>query len=131
MFAKEAPPSIEKCLGAIKKELSPEGKLISQMVADIEKDDWEDLKVFSREYEAGFRGGVMKPAWKQLKGDDKKKGIEITNSFTFDLIALNKASRIADKEDALKRIDQIKDDLRNMESLLANNNNELVSSTQN
>ena len=79
---------------------------------DVKDGNWEDVKLFSREYDAGFRGGVLKSAWKQLKDDDKKKGIEVTNAFTFDLIALNKAARNTDAEEANKRIDQVKTDLK-------------------
>ena len=55
----------------------------------------------------------MKSAWKQLEGDDKKNGISISNSFTFDLIALNKAARNKDKETAVKVTDSIILDLQN------------------
>lgn len=80
----------------------------------------EDLKLFTREYDAGFRGGVLKSAWKQLEGDNKKNGISISNSFTFDLIALNKAARNKDKESAVKVTDSIILDLRNFLKLQDN-----------
>ena len=80
----------------------------------------EDLKLFTREYDAGFRGGVLKSAWKQLEGDDKKNGISISNSFTFDLIALNKAARNKDKESAVKVTDSIILDLKNFLKLQDN-----------
>jgi len=73
----------------------------------------DDLVLFTREYDAGFRGGVLKSAWKQLEGEDKKNGISISNSFTFDLIALNKAARNKEKETALKLIDSVILDLQN------------------
>ncbi len=80
----------------------------------------EDLKLFTREYDAGFRGGVLKSAWKQLEGDNKKNGISISNSFTFDLIALNKAARNKDKESAVKVTDSIILDLKNFLKLQDN-----------
>ena len=80
----------------------------------------EDLKLFTREYDAGFRGGVLKSAWKQLEGDDKKNGISISNSFTFDLIALNKAARNKDKESAVKVTDSVILDLKNFLKLQDN-----------
>lgn len=44
-------------------------------------------------------------------GEEQKKGIELANSFTFDLIALNKAARIQDKKEAQLRVVQIQHDL--------------------
>ena len=73
--------------------------------------NWDDLKLFTREYDAGFRGGVLKSAWKQLDGDNKKKGVDLSNSFTFDLIALNKAGREENKEKAIQALDQVVVDL--------------------
>ena len=105
-------PSLEKCFNAVEKEIDPvKGENIIRLREDVASGDWSDVKAWSREYEAGFRGGVLKSAWKQLKGDEQKRGIEVTNSFTFDLIALNKAARVEDTADANLRIDQIKGDL--------------------
>ena len=73
--------------------------------------DWEDLKLFTREYDAGFRGGVLKSAWKQLEGENKKKGVDLSNAFTFDLIAINKAGREQNKENALIGLDSVIKDL--------------------
>ena len=114
--AKEELPSLEKIFNAVRKELSPEGESIGRLRGDIDKENWEDILTFTREYDAGFRGGVMKSAWKQL-GDNKGRGIEVSNSFTFDLIALNKAARSHDKDEATKRLDQVRQDLVNFEAL--------------
>ena len=84
-------PSLERCFNAVRKELdAKEGESLIRIKQDIDGGNWDDLKLFTREYDAGFRGGVLKNAWKQL-GDAKQRGIQVTNSFTFDLIALNKA----------------------------------------
>jgi hypothetical protein len=105
-------PSLDRCFNAVEKEIDPvKGENIIRLRKDVASGDWADVKAWSREYEAGFRGGVLKSAWKQLQGDDQKRGIEVTNSFTFDLIALNKAARVEDTADANGRIDQIKGDL--------------------
>ena len=110
-------PSLEKCFNAVRKELDiTQGESLTHIKKDIDEGKWDDLKLFSREYDAGFRGGVLKTAWKQL-GDQKGKGISITNSFTFDLIALNKAARTQDKEDAYHRLDQITQDLKDFLAL--------------
>ena len=110
-------PSLEKCFNAVRKELdSTQGESLTHIKNDIDGDKWDDLKLFTREYDAGFRGGVLKTAWKQL-GDSKQKGISITNSFTFDLIALNKAARTQDKADAYHRLDQITQDLKDFLAL--------------
>ena len=63
-------PSLEKCFNAIEKELSDNGDSLRRINKDISTEDWNDLKLFTREYDAGFRGGVLKVAWKQLKGID-------------------------------------------------------------
>ena len=116
--AGEPLPSLEKCFSAVRKELSPEGESINRLSDDIRLQKWDDLKLFTREYDAGFRGFVMKSTWKQIDDVElKKKGIEISNSFTFDLIALNKASRVKDTEDAYKRLEDVKKDLRDFLNL--------------
>ena len=103
---------MSKCFAAIRAELDDAGtKSLSRLETDINTENWDDIKTWSREFDAGFRGGVLKSVWKQLDGDDKKRGIELSNSFTFDLIALNKAARIADKADALQRIASVRQDL--------------------
>ena len=114
---KEAPPSLEKCFNAVKKELNVndknEGESLKRLLNDINTENWLDLKTFTREYDAGFRGYVLKSAWKQIDDHNlKKKGIEISNSFTFDLIGLNKAARNQDKIDSLKKYELIKQDLK-------------------
>lgn len=110
--AKEALPSLEKCFDAVRRELATDGESINRLKNDIASGNWDDVKLFTREYDAGFRGFVMKSAWKQMEAEaTKKRGIEISNSFTFDLIALNKAARVKDTEDAYKRLDQVKQDL--------------------
>ena len=104
-------PSLERCFNAVRKELDPKnGESLNRIKKDIDGSNWDDLKLFTREYDAGFRGGVLKSAWKQL-GDAKGKGIQVTNSFTFDLIALNKAARNEDKVDAYSRLEQVRQDL--------------------
>jgi hypothetical protein len=111
--AKTELPSLEKCFNAVEKEVAPDGESITRLREDIKKGNWADVKAFSREYDSGFRGGVLKNAWKQLQGEEQKLGIEITNSFTFDLIALNKAARNEDTIEANTRLDQVKEDLKN------------------
>ena len=83
---------------------------LQRLKKDIDEGDWEDLKLFTREYDAGFRGGVLKKSWKQL-GDRKADGIRISNSFTFDLIGLNQAARKEDKEGALKMYEAVRNDI--------------------
>ena len=112
--AKPDLPSIEKCFGAIEKELDPiRGESLRRIDIDIQNENWDDIKLFTREYDAGFRGGVLKNAWKQFEGDIQKTGIEITNSFTFDLIALNKAARNKDHLEATRRLGDVRADLQN------------------
>ena len=112
LLAKEELPSIDKCFAAVRKELNPkEGESLLRIQRDIESSDFADLITFTREYDAGFRGGVLKSAWKQLQGDAKKRGIEVSNSFTFDLIALNKAARVKDVSEANRCLQLVRQDL--------------------
>jgi hypothetical protein len=110
VLAKDELPALEKCFGAVRKELSPEGESLKRLASDIESGDFKDMIAFTREYDAGFRGGVLKAAWKQL-GPAKKRGIEVSNSFTFDLIALNKAARGSDKVEAQRALGLVRQDL--------------------
>ncbi len=96
-----------------------------RMENDINSANWEDLKSFTREYDALFRGDVMKSAWKQMQGDDKRRGIEISNSFTYDLIGINKAARKEDKEDAMKYLLMVKNDVKDFYNLLVGLGNTL------
>ena len=57
-------------------------------------------------------GGVLKSVWKQLDGENQKRGIELSNSFTFDLIALNKAARSKDVDEATHRLEDVRTDLQ-------------------
>jgi hypothetical protein len=105
----EEKPSLEKCFNAVRRELSSdEGQSLKRLKEDVFSKNWADVKSFTREYDAGFRGYVLKNAWSQITDDNlKRRGIEISNSFTFDLIALNKAARIEDPNEANKRLEQV------------------------
>jgi hypothetical protein len=103
-------PALDKCFNAIRKELSSDGESLKRIQSDISKEDWADLIAFTREYDAGFRGGVLKSAWKQL-GSTKQRGIQLSNSFTFDLIALNKAARTKDVPEASASLVKVRQDL--------------------
>ena len=110
-IAKDDLPSLERCFAAVKRELdTTEGVSLQRLKRDIDEGDWADLKLFTREYDAGFRGGVLKKSWKQL-GEKKADGIRISNSFTFDLIGLNQAARNEDKEGALKMYEAVRNDI--------------------
>jgi hypothetical protein len=111
VHAKDELPSLERCFAAVKRELDPkEGESLARLKKDIETGEWADIKVFTREYDAGFRGGVLKKSWKQL-GDKKADGIRISNSFTFDLIGLNQAARKEDKDEAMKMLEAVRNDI--------------------
>jgi hypothetical protein len=109
-------PALDKCFNAVRKELGPEGDSLKRLKADIDSENWDDIVIFTREYDAGFRGGVLKSAWKQL-GDTKMQGIQLSNSFTFDLIGLNKAARGKDKTEAYASLEKVKQDLVNFIAL--------------
>ena len=111
---------LSRYFDAVRRELDPkEGVSLLRIKKDIDEGNWEDLKAFTREYDAGFRGGVLKSTWKQL-GDKKKRGIEVSNSFTFDLIGLNKAARKGDAADALKYYEVVRQDIKDFLSLEPN-----------
>ena len=65
-YAKDPLPTLDKIFAAVRKEISPEGESIARLREDINKEKWEDILTYTREYDAGFRGGVLKAAWKQL-----------------------------------------------------------------
>lgn len=108
---------LETCINAVKTELTDRPSL-NRIAKDIDSENWEDLKIFTREYDAGFRGSVLKSAWKQLDGEKKQLGIQYSNSFTFDLIGLNKASRKADKLEAARYLAEVEKDLINFYGIL-------------
>lgn len=108
-------PSLSRCFNAVRDELD-KGASLQRLKADIDTENWQDILTYTREYDAGFRGGVLKSAWKQL-GDAKERGIQISNSFTFDLIALNKAARKQDSADAKLRLEQVRQDLKDFLAL--------------
>ena len=111
LLAKEELPSLERCFNAVRKELGREGESLRRLQEDIDRESYKDIILFTREYDAGFRGGVLKTAWKQMDGEAKRRGIEVSNSFTFDLIALNKAARVADKAEAARCLSLVRQDL--------------------
>ena len=114
---KAEPLPLSRYFEAVRKELDPkQGESLRRIKKDIDDANWDDLKTFTREYDAGFRGGVLKATWKQL-GDNKKRGIEISNSFTFDLIGLNQAARKGDAADAIKRYEDVQQDMRDFLTL--------------
>ena len=115
--AKDNVPSLEKCFHSVQNELET-GTSIPRLQQDIDKEDWKDVIKFTREYEAGFRGGVLKNIWKQQSGKNQNKGIELTNSFTFDLIGLNKDARIKDAKSAQRHLNQVKQDLVDVLSMM-------------
>jgi hypothetical protein len=110
LLSKDDLPALDKCFNAVRKELSADGESLQRLKKDIVSHDYKDVIAFTREYDAGFRGGVLKSAWKQM-GDAKKRGIEVSNSFTFDLIALNKAARVEDEVEALRCLGLVRQDL--------------------
>ena len=55
--AKSELPTLDKCFHAIEKELDPiNGESLIRLKNDINKGDWDDMKLFTREFDAGFRG---------------------------------------------------------------------------
>jgi hypothetical protein len=109
---------IERYFSTIRRELDPiQGDSLQRIRKDIETEDWKDLKLFTRQFDAGFRGTVLKGVWKKLDGENKRRGIELSNSFTFDLIAINKAAREGDAKEAMRRLDMVEADMRNFLSL--------------
>ena len=62
---------------------------------------------------------MLKNAWKQL-GTNKQAGTTVTNSCTFDLIALIKAARSEDKEAATHVAKRVSSDLKNFLKLEKN-----------
>ena len=122
---KAEPLPLSRYFEAVRKELDPvKGESLARIKKDIDKGDWDDLKLFTREYDAGFRGGILKSTWKRL-GENKKRGIEISNSFTFDLIGLNQAARKQDTTEAIKMYEAVIQDLKDFTKLEPTNSSDL------
>ena len=75
-MAKTELPALEKCFNAVRKELDPKlgGESLTRLQKDIDTENWDDMRLFTREYDAGFRGGVLKSVWKQLEGAQVSTG---------------------------------------------------------
>jgi len=72
---------------------SPNGG-VKELQALVEKEDFEAIMIFTRDYDLEFRKAKMGKARKLLTSkEEKDRGVLVCNAVTFDLIGMNKSSR--------------------------------------
>lgn len=115
--AASAEYTVEQCFDIVQRELTQRKPFI-RIEHDIQDANWQDLKVFTKEYD-GFRGSILKGAAKQLKGDDKKVASDLANKVMYDLIGINKAARKEDAEAATQSLQGLEKDIQEFYDLKA------------
>jgi len=115
-YAKKKEPStpetIANAFARVRNELiSPDGG-VAKLESYIETGKWAEIKEFTKIYDAEFRKETMGRTRKLLP-DGKMRGdsIQLCNNVTFDLIGINRASRVGDKDEAKKYLQALKDDI--------------------
>ena len=99
--AKETEPialsTVRDSFQAVRDELNSGG--VASLVTLIENEDYEKIMDFTKEYDLEFRKAKMGKARKFLTSkDDKEKAVALCNAVTFDLIGMNKASRVGQRD---------------------------------
>lgn len=113
---------IAKSFQNVRDELEKGG--IVELGALIEKEDFNGIMEFTKEYDLDFRKAKMGKARKFITSkEDKEKAVLLCNAVTFDLIGMNKASRTGQQniENVKKYYQEMKDDVHSfleMEALI-------------
>mmetsp|Transcript_6404 Transcript_6404/g.9388 ORF Transcript_6404/g.9388 Transcript_6404/m.9388 type:complete len:207 (+) Transcript_6404:85-705(+) len=96
--------SIDKAFQDVRDQLeSPDGG-VQNLKSLVEKEDFDNIMEFTKYYDLEFRKAKVVKARRLLTNkDDKDRGLYLSNSITFDLIGMNKASRPGQHD-----IDQVK-----------------------
>ena len=115
--AKEAatPQTLSNAFNKVKTELTSSSGGISTLSTLIDNQDWENVKEFTKNYDIEFRKEMMGSARKMIPKDNNKQlrsdATQMCNNVTFDLIAVNKASRVGDPNAATKAFGILKNDI--------------------
>lgn len=119
VFAKEKEPSTPQALSdafnKVKNELTSSSGGMSILTTMINNKEWENVKEFTKNYDLEFRKAMMGSARKLIPKDNNKQlradATQMCNNVTFDLIAVNKASRVEDIDAAIKALGILKNDI--------------------
>lgn len=120
VFAKEK-PTLEQYFRVVEREAT-EKPSITRLTQDVEEGKWDDVKKFTREFGEGFKSAVLKEISKQLPEEKKEIAKKLSDTFQQDVIQVNKASRIQNRDDALKALQLVEKDLKEFLLLKGNEN---------
>ena len=118
--AEEDPTAaIEQAFRDIRKELYGEeftdmgkGGGILFLKKLILNQEWAKIKEFTKFYDAEFRKVKLGKARKLFTNKKlKEEALQLSNAITFDLIGINKASRVSNTEEALRYWEELKQDI--------------------
>lgn len=89
------PEKVKAAFAAVREQLdSPEGG-IQELKSLIDKEDFEGIRTFTQMYDLEFRKAKMVKARRLVTSkDDIPRGLYLSNSVTFDLIGINRSSRV-------------------------------------
>ena len=113
--------TVRESFQAVKDELNNGG--ISELAAIIEKEDYDEIMEFTKNYDLEFRKAKMGKARKFLTSkEDKEKAVLLCNAVTFDLIGMNKGSRVGQRniEQVKKYYGELKTDVQSFLDLEQN-----------
>merc|ERR1712232_160613 len=116
-YAKEpsTPQTLSEAFNKVKNELTSPSGGISTLTTMINNKDWENVKEFTKNYDIEFRKEIMGSTRKMIPKDTNKQlradATQMCNNVTFDLIAVNKASRVGDIDAAIKALGILKSDI--------------------
>jgi hypothetical protein len=114
--------AIAKSFQDVRDELENGG--IVELGEKIEKEDFDGIMEFTKEYDLEFRKAKMGKARKFITSkEDKEKAVLLCNAVTFDLIGMNKGSRPGQQniENVKKYYQEMKEDINSfleMENLI-------------
>jgi len=93
------PEMVKAAFAAVREQLdSPDGG-IQELKSLIDKEDYDAIREFTPTYDLEFRKAKMVKARRLITGKDEiDRGLYLSNSVTFDLIGINRNSRLG-KED--------------------------------
>ena len=84
--------TVRESFQAVRDELNT--GVANELASLVDKEDYEQIMEFTKNYDLEFRKAKMGKARKFLTSkEDKEKGVLLCNAVTFDLIGMNKGSR--------------------------------------